>query len=232
MNKKLGALGLSLMVCLLFVPAATAATCAAGDLVTVYQVPGFSCTLPSGPGTFLFSNFQSSLVSTVSVNVNPIPPASAPGVGPGEYGFLFTGGWNNTNTQDLNISFDVTGVGGALIDDIVVFFQNAGPYTGGEKVQFNETFCNSDNSKCDSISVTNPSDFSNTVLLKNTALGGPQSLIHIHKDVQFIGTGTASLSGWGNAYSAVPEPRAISLMLGLALMAAVVFFKRQRATQN
>ncbi len=184
------------------------------------------------------------------MNVNPIPPSPG-GVGlpAGELGFNFTGGWNTSNTEDVNIGFDVTAVSGNAISDVIIFFQNVSA-TGNEHAFYTETIKDTDpNSsgygKTITVNLKDPNSNDVYDVTKNfidTKFGGPVDSISIDKDVQFAcgptGTDTcnsnagALMSGFGNAYSYVPEPRGISLLLGLGLLAGLAFFKRRAVAQD
>ena len=243
MKKKLTGLALFSGCALLLIPAAMAdPACSTGALnggSPVYT-SGYACTVTDAVTgvTLEFSNFtfsQTPNQNLPTVNANPVPPdpGGVPGIG-NDVGLNFTGGWNATNTEDVNIGFTVTDkTGGNLIDDVFVFFSNVGTPTGTEVLNYNEQFCG--NGKCDSISIQNPgTDTTADVLLSNTKVGGPVTSLTISKDVQFSGTGTLYLSGFGNAYSysTVPEPRGISLLLAAGLLAGALVFKRRTAAQN
>jgi hypothetical protein len=62
----------------------------------------------------------------------------------------------------------------------------------------------------------------------------PTTSLSIDKDVTLNpgSSGTVNVSSFGNQYSTVPEPRAVSLVLGLGLLAGFAFFKRRQAAQN
>lgn len=255
MNKKLTCLALFLLCSLLLVPAAMAdSACVQGTLngtTPNYTNPsGFTCNINNILDFSNFSLAQSPNQNTPTVTVNPIPPdPNGVLLPPGELGFNFTGGWSSGNTQDVNVGFNVTGVGSSEISDVVIFFQNVSA-TGNEHAFYTEQITDTDpNStgygKTITVNLKDPN--SNQVYdvgkqFVNTVFGGPVDSISISKDVTFLcgptGTSTCTegsgvlMSGFGNAYSYVPEPRGLSLMLGLGLLVGLALFKRRAVAQN
>ena len=243
MNKKLTGLALFLMCSLLLVPAAMAdSACPLGDTMAQYLSlyglgTGVGCTI----GNLDFSNFQFGTTSdpggtapgSGSVNVNTT------NIAPNENGFDFTGGWNGENTQDVNIKFDVTAAPGTYIDDIFIGLSGE---SGAGSINYTEDFCANGTKKnpCDTFVDYPKTNTTTDILLSNTALGGPVTSLSITKDVQITEAGGTAdkgskdgqpyLSDIINAYSTVPEPRDIPIVLGMALLVALVI-KRRLANQ-
>jgi hypothetical protein len=259
MKKKLTGLALFLICALLFVPAAMAdSACVNGTFNGSSPVYGTNITSCNINGALDFSNFsftQTPNQSSPVVSVTPIPPDPPTVTGLGNsVGFNFTGSWSTggfTPTQDVNIGFNVTGMGGNLIDDVALFFSTAATVSGNAHILYTETVTDTDPNSPDYgktivRQIVDPPKSQQDFNLLN-AFGGPVSSIGIVKDLSFtcgspseggfvVGTCTsnasASFSGFGNAYSYVPEPRGISLLLGLGLLAGLAFFKRRAAMQS
>ncbi|MGD0437573.1 MAG: hypothetical protein ABSB86_14020, partial [Bryobacteraceae bacterium] len=149
MNKMFYGLALSLMLCLVFVPAALAdSPCVNGTFSTVvvptpppddYASAGFTCSI----GTLDFSNFSysdsvtgtSSAIAGSSVNV-------LTETGPDGPGFNFQAGWQAQgagSTNDVSVSFNVTALSGSLADVYIVL--GAPTAANGGTDLYSETFC-------------------------------------------------------------------------------------------
>jgi len=252
MNNKLTCLALFAICSLLLVPAAMAdSACVTGTLNGGPQLynSSYSCNINN---ILDFSNFHLSQTpdqNSPTVSVNPIPPDPGVGLPAGELGFNFTGNWTSGNTEDVNISFNVAGVGGTEISDVYIFFQNVSA-TGNEHAFYTETIKDTDPTssgfgKTITVNLKDPNSDEVYDVTKNfidTKFGGPVDSISISKDVAFdcgpTGTDTctanagALMSGFGNAYSYTPEPRGLSLMLGLGLLVGLALFKRRAVAQN
>jgi len=276
MKKKLTGLALFLICSLLLVPVAMADSyCPTASLTssTSYNASNadgsspyvpFTCYLnPTGntalPGNLDFSNFTWSPnpagptpPAAPTPTVNPIPPNTAPPGFNGDEGFNFTANWSSANTYDINVGFTVTGINGALIDDVGLFFSAPGPYYGNEELVYTENVYDNDPNSPDhgqhfSITVYDPTTTDTLDELIASHFGGPVSSITITKDVQFTCANTvggaptactsdagAFLSGFGNvySYSAVPEPRGTAILLGLVLLGGILVLRRRQAVQN
>ena len=217
----------------------------------------FTCYLnPTGnialPGNLDFSNFTWSPNPTTAPvpTVNPIPPNTAPPGFNGDEGFNFTAAWNSGNTSDINVGFTVTGENGTEIGDVGLFFSGAGPYYGNEELVYTENVFDNDPTSADygqhfSITVYDPSTTDTLDENLTSHFGGPVSSITITKDVEFACANTvggapttcntsagAFLSGFGNVYSTVPEPRGTAILLGLLLLGGLLVFRRRQAVQS
>jgi hypothetical protein len=217
-----GALGLSALPAL-------AATCANGQLGGTYtntdgSSDSFSCTLDSG--NILLSNFVYSAPGTGVPADNVGVEVDNPG-GDG-FGLDFTGGWSasSPDTTDVDIKFDVTALNGTVIGDVYIIL-GASSFTGTGAATYEETFCES-GSPCFE-QVENPG-----VAQTDVVTITPTTSLTIDKDVTLKpgASGTVNVSSFGNQYSTVPEPRAVSLVLGLGLLAGFAFFKRRQSVQN
>lgn len=230
------ALGLSAL------PALADSACAPGSLSTYVDslyggtaASNFSCFVTADGATLDFSNFTYNTAGT-----NPVPVSSVGVVaatspdGPGlEFDPDATISGKNLSS-DVNVGFTVTAENGALISDIYLAFDGVSVANGGT-VALTEQFC-SLMGTCTTEIEDPTTALSDSFPLSSTALGGPVSSLVITKDLQLT-TGNksgaqASDSGFMNEYSAVPEPRSISLILTVGLLAGFAFFKRRQVTQS
>ena len=234
MKSNLTRLSLFLAICLVFVSTAMATpTCDQTTLATEYVTAtgasnGFVCDI----GNLQFSNFSSSSPGVPPASIGVVPITT-----PGFEGLDFTGPWGvgkngQPTVEDVNVSFTVTALTGLLTDiHIDLAAVNA---TGTGLVDYTEQFCNLDGT-CQ-LEVFKPgSSLSTSIDLVNTALGAPQTSLNITKDVALTAgsNGTASMSSFDNYYShTVPEPRAVSILLGLGFMGVVAFMKRRQAVRS
>ncbi len=185
----------------------------------------FSCTI----GNLTFSDFvysTSTGVTGTNVNVDPV-------TGPDGPGFNFKGAWEATAGQDLDVdvTFDVTAAPGTSIDDIYIILGASAVTPPGStaNASYEETYCTSGPNEPCYVQVEQPGAAQTDVITLNS----PQTSLSIDKDLElFGGNGTVSVSSFGNQYSTVPEPRAISLLLGLGLVAGFAIFKRRQVAQS
>jgi hypothetical protein len=209
---------------------ALAATCANGTLGGTYTAAngsdnGFSCTLDGGDLTlsnFVYTDSAGVAANHVSVNVdNP---------GADGYGLDFSGAWSASgDNTDVDISFDVTAANGTDISDVYIVLAG-GSFTGNGHAVYTETYCEGGPNEPCNTSVADPSTAGQTDVI---TLNSPTNSLTITKDLELLASdGTANVSKFGNQYSTVPEPRAISLVLGLGLLAGFAFFKRRQVAQN
>ena len=228
---------------LALVPAASAATCST-DTLADYIANG-SCTL----GDLSFSNISGNTSSTLSnLNTSQISVTAIPTVGdPGlqfNYGYDAVG---TERTQSTAVSFTVADTAGTLINDITVSFDSG--FTGKGTATFKETYCNVgfanlsgfDSNGCGVFSVTNGGNFSQILTLPTAV-----SSLTITKQLTFNTHGTGFSDTKDSAYgsfgasafdpapglSPVPEPRAVSLLLGLGLVAGLFITKRIQAARS
>jgi hypothetical protein len=184
-------------------------------------------------GGLEFSDFHTSLpgVSPTSVGVSPgfQPGTTPPNTNPG---FLFTGpfGVNSNETQDINVAFTVTALTG-LITDVHIQLDNSFVRGTGD-INYTEVVCLTSTTNC-ALFVTNPSSGG---LISDLILTTPQKSINISKDLILKGgaNGTATMSAFSNYYShsEVPEPRAVSALLGLGFFGIMAFMKRRQAVRS
>lgn len=138
-------------------------------------------------------------------------------------------------SADVFVGFTVTALDGASIGDIYMGFGNVTTQDGGSAL-YTEQFCGGAEDLC-SLFVEAPTTGQyNMVNLSSTALGGPVSTLTITKDLQ-LKTGSAAdsiaaTSSFLNEYSEVPEPRGVTMLLGLGLLAGFVIFKRRQVVQS
>lgn len=196
-----------------------------------------SCFVTSGGVTLDFSSFD----YTPGGN-DPILNASGIGVSvetsPDGPGLSFNPAIVDTDGQstDVNVEFTVTDeTPGSLISDVYIALTGAYDSGTGSTTTYTETICGGAEDQC--ILYTEQPSGPGTDLISligNTATGGPVSSLRITKDADAVSgaTGVSDLSGFVNEYSTVPEPRAVSLVLGLALLAGFAIFKRRQVAQN
>jgi hypothetical protein len=238
----ISALGLSAL------PALADTPCVNASLAT--YIADFSgstgCTVTYSSGEELdFNFFSDTLVNLSASTVTVSPVTGGPGTdGPGlnfNPAILLLGG---PATEDIDVQFDATVVTGGAISDVYIDFGNV-TQAGNGVVFYTEKFCDTSYTQppgappvagaCEEY-VEAPSAYStNVVQLVNSGLGAPTNTLQINKDLTATTYGAGDIAGtslFGNEYSSVPEPRAISLLLGLGLLAGIAIFKRRQATQS
>jgi hypothetical protein len=231
----IGALGLTAL------PALADSPCTSGSLATYVDStyggtasPTFACSVTSGGVTLDFSQFNytpggSTQLTASEIGVAPITVPDGPGLSFNPAAAITSG------TEDVDVGFTVTAEGGASISDIYIALSNV-LTTGTGTVTYDENFCGGPELKCSLYVEAPATNDTNVVQLSTTDIGGPVSSLTITKDVLLSAgsSGSASTTGFLNEYSttATPEPRAISLLLGLGLLAGFVIFKRRQATQS
>jgi hypothetical protein len=184
-------------------------------------------------GGLEFSNFSSMIpggLPPASVGVSPgfQPGTTPPNTNPG---FLFNGPFHvdNGGIQDVMVSFTVTALTG-LLTDVHIQLDNSF-VTGTGNVSYTEQVCLS-TINC-ALFIDNP----NGNLISDLVLTTPQKSITISKDLILSAgaNGTATMSGFSNFYShtsEVPEPRAVSALLGLGFFGIMAFMKRRQAVRS
>jgi len=247
MNKMFYGFALSLMLCLVFVPAAFAGACTEGMSGTTVFAAGFSCTI----GDEVFSDFSyqgtgSNPVTTSELVVNAVGPTSD-GFSAAYYssspGLQFNAPWDATagETSDAAIGFQVNTNDGADLFTDFGLAQTAGVTAPG-LAEVAETGCGP--------ATCTPTGGPLDVMTFNaggtsysqsneTAFTGVTS-VDVIKDITASGGtngsgGFASISIVQDTFSetptAVPEPASVSL-LGFGLLAGFGLFKRLRSTQS
>jgi len=217
---------------------AGAATCVNGGSLTSYEALGSTgCTY----GGYTFSNFSytdsatggGTLVTSDGVNVF----TASNGYG---NGLSFDGSWNafgagSTSDGDIMFSVSVNGGGAATIADAGLA-QTAG-VTGSGVASVAEQGCGGTNCV--------PGTWQNFVFDANGGttnqsaqdmLIAPNGTVNVSKNINVMagsaaGYDAATISLVTDTFSTVPEPRALSLLLGLGLVGGFVFRKKLQAAR-
>jgi hypothetical protein len=171
-----------------------------------------------------FSNFADNSLAVPASAITVVPITTT-----GFEGLEFTGPWSTTSVEDVDISFTVTALSG-LLTDVHIDLNNA-QVSGTGNVSYNETVCEGANcSVFVDDSVPGTGKVSNVLYLSQ-----PTTSISVDKDLILNAgsNGTASMSNFDNYYShTVPEPRTVSVFLGIAFFGAMVFVKRRQAVRS
>jgi hypothetical protein len=202
-------------------PAAADSPCPSGVDFNTYDASGFTCHI----GNLDFSNFDYASSTPVTASEVAVDPVTGPD-GPG---FNFDGAWAAGAGQDLDadIKFNVTALSGS-IDDIYIIL-GASSFTGNGSANYSENYCFGGANEPCFLAVEQPGAAQTDVVTLNS----PQTSLSIDKDLELHGnSGSITVSSFGNQYSSVPEPRALSLVLGLGLLAGFAFFKRRQVAQD
>jgi len=243
MKMKLFGLALFAVCSLAVVPAAMAdVTCpvAPGAALSTFIAPPTPTNAPCDIGNLKFDAFSYSFapvpggVTAADITVFQTSHAGPPL----NVGLEFVAGWDvggvNPANLDSNIGFTVSTLDGSTFHDIQIDF-GAASTTGTGSITYSENYCITGTGTCGSFQITGPpSNFTSEIILTG-AFANATSLT-ITKDLSLhSGTsGTAHVSAFDNAYSlnTVPEPRSISIVAGLILLAAVAFLKRRQAVRS
>lgn len=213
-----------------------AAPCATGTLTSYIALGSTGCTI----GGDTFFNFQlidnssggAPVVPASAITVEGYGPAGTSGASgvapflPADIGVDFDAAWSAAagQSQDDNISFDVSvGNGAASITDAGITQDSA--VFGNGSVSVAEKGCSGIVFPCSQqwgVSTNDASFIADTIFSATGTLS-------VEKDIEVIGGtsgGGSTLSNVADVFSAVPEPRAVSLLLGLGLLAGFALRKK------
>ena len=242
-------------IVLAMIPAAAAPlpTCANGDTLAQYESlynSSGGCVI--GDKIFSAFNYLGPAVTgggiappASGIVVNTLGPSGTGAGGtstqfPSNIGLSFTGTWDALSsgaTADGDIAFDVSVVGGGpmLIEDAGLA-QTSGPVTGTGVAQVGENGCSGITYPCTQqwgvATIQTGSTYNNV----NDTLFTPTGTISVTKDINVAAgsNGTAALSNVQDTFSqtAVPEPRAISMLLGFGLVAGLALRKKFQSVRG
>jgi hypothetical protein len=215
-----------------------AATCTPGTLASYISLGTTGCTV----GNDTFFNFElinngatggATLVTAADINVEGMGPTGTSGASaqnsflPNDIGVDFdTALWAvlSGQSQDDDIAFDVS-VGTGAVDITDAGLDQISDTTPNGTASVTEKGCSGIVFPCTS---TWGVDTNDTNFVADTLFSATGTL-SVEKDIALNGNlGTAGLSNVADVFSvnAVPEPRALSLLLGLGLVAGFVFRKK------
>jgi hypothetical protein len=216
----------------------SAAPCTTETLADYIALGSTGCTI----GSYTFYNFQltadtatggATAVTAADIEVSGLGPTGTSGATGGEAPFFptdvgvdFDTVWAVTagQTLDDNITFDVSvGTGAANVTDAGLVQDSS--VTGNGGVTVSEKGCSGIVAPCTNTwgVATNDTTFVSDSIF--TATG----TLSVEKDIAVSGNGgTANLSNVADVFSTseVPEPRALSMLLGLGLVAGFAFRKK------
>jgi hypothetical protein len=214
-----------------------AAPCTIGTLSSYIALGSTGCTV----GGDTFFDFQltgstgaggATAIPAANINVSglgPLGTSGASNVAPflsSDIGIDFDAVWATTagQTLDDNIAFDVSvGAGAAAITDAGIVQDSY--TTGNGNVTVAEKGCSGISFPCSQTwgVATNDSSFVSDTIFSATGT------LSVEKDIAVSGnSGSAGVSNVADVFSTseVPEPRALSLLLGLGLVAGFAFRKK------
>jgi hypothetical protein len=220
----------------LSISTAAADTCISGDTLAQFEALGSAgCTV--GDKTFYDFGYSGSAtggataVAAGSVIVNTVGPTGEEFAGP-DYGLEFQGAWTDTasgETNDGQIQFDVSvnATNVAITDAGVAQSSGVGPGSGSASVA--EQVCQGVPCDLTTWAVLTLEEGSLDQTASDTIIS-PSGAVTVSKDIE-VNSGTsafASISSVTDTFSqtAVPEPRALSLLLALGLVAGFAFRKK------
>lgn len=196
--------------------------CQIGDKI----FSNFSYTGPSGTGV---------APTPAGITVNTINGTNI--IFPGDIGLSFNGTWdaNAGQTADGNIAFQVTVAGGGpqQIEDAGIV-QSAG-ITGNGQSKVTENGCSGAVYPCTATWGVVTLQNGQVNNFANDTIFTPTGTISVTKDINVIGNnGTASITNVIDVFSqtTVPEPRTVSLFLGMALFAGIALRKKFAAARS
>lgn len=215
-----------------------AAPCTPGTLASYIALTTTGCTV----GNDTFFNFQlvadgstggATTVTAADIMVEGMGPAGTSGASvpntflPSDFGVDFdTALWSvgAGQSQDDDIAFDVS-VGTGNVDITDAGIDQIGGTTPNGSATVSEEGCSGIVFPC---TQTWGVDTNTTNFVADTIFSATGTL-SVEKDIALVGNaGTATLSNVADVFSAapVPEPRALSFLLGLGLVAGFVFRKK------
>jgi len=159
---------------------------------------------------------------------------------PNNIGLSFTGTWNAASpnsTADGDISFEVSVVGGGpmQIEDAGLA-QTSGPVLGTGTAAVGEDICAGVVYPCSNEAAVATLQTGTYVDVVNDSTFAPTGVISVSKDINVAAGayGAAFLSNVQDTFSqtCVPEPRAISMLLGLGLVVGLVTRKKFQSVQS
>jgi len=147
---------------------------------------------------------------------------------PGNEGFQFNPAFSvvNGQSEDATVTFEVSGLAGALISDLGISFN--GSFQGSGSSSFTEEYCTDGFGlgTCHTFSVTNPPEILNQEISIT-----PTAHLFISKDFNVTapaGAGNqASISSATNQFSQVPEPSYFGVLV--FVFPALIFFSRRKS---
>lgn len=185
-------------------------------------------------GNLDFSNFTYSTsgtnqIAASSVGVQEMTTPDGPGLMFDPSGFIQGAGL----TQDMSVGFKVTALGDAQISDIYMGFGNVATAGTGTAL-YTEQFCGGPSNECSLFVEAPTTNNTNMVNLSGTLLGGPVNSLQITKELrlQTGANGLAATSSFLNEYSEVPEPRGLTILLGLVFATAFVILKGRKMARG
>ncbi len=212
---------------------AAAASCPSGDTLAQLETLG-SCQI----GDKIFSDFTyigSATGGATQVTAGGIVVDT---VGPGQdvagpnYGLEFNGSWtaDNGQTSDGTIGFEVTVINGAGMEITDAGLAQTSGVFGGGVASVSEQGCSGTGCTPGTWAVLTFQDTGNDVASADNPLPAPTGTVTVSKDINVVAPtgGFASISLVTDTFSqtAVPEPRALSLLLALGLVAGFAFRKK------
>jgi hypothetical protein len=233
-------------------PAAAAPlpTCPDGASLTTYTTTyggASGCQI----GNLVFSEFSyygvavsggGTAPTTDGITVDTLGPVGSGSSGaslqfPNNIGLSFTGTWNaliNNSTSDADIAFDVSVVGGgpATIEDAGLA-QTSGIFGSGV-AEVGEAGCSGVVYPCTQQWAVGTIYSGSTDMQVNGTVFTQTGTISVSKDINVAAgaNGSASLSNVQDTFSQVPEPRAISLLLGFGLVAGLTLRKKFQSVRS
>lgn len=211
---------------------AAAAPCPSGDTLAQLEAIG-SCQV----GDKIFSDFTYTdsatggaiAVTNTGITVDTVGPGEA--VSGANYGLEFNGSWtaDNGQTSDGDIGFEVTVVNGAGMEITDAGLAQTSGIFGTGVASVSELGCSSAGCTPGTWAVLTLEDGTTIQGASDTMLS-PTGTVTVSKDINVIAPAGAfaSISLVTDTFSqtAVPEPRALSLLLALGLVAGFAFRKK------
>lgn len=195
-----------------------------GDTLQDLITNNVSCTY----GGFTFSNFSyiGSPLTASQVTVGTLTNAYGAGL-------EFNGSWNafgNNSTSDGDIGFTVTSLGGATVIEDAGLAVTSG--VGGAGIAtVSEDGCSGTNCVPGTWAVETFHSTGTTSDSADYIFNAPTGSVTVSKDINAAANGVdptnyATISLVADTFSAVPEPRALSLLLGFGILGGLVLRKK------